>query len=483
MTANHRQMVSLVVVGLLVATGLLAASATRTGDGGGPAPRGWVPKDTDWTQFRHDAAHSGAPVWAPSPADWTTFRGDNGRTGVSEATASMRFAYLKWMYRTGGSRVSSSPAVANVDPSDPNPELLIGSEDYRLYCLNATSGRLKWRFPTQGPVSASPAVGDIDSDGVPEVVFGSGDGRVYAVDGPSGSLLWRYTTRAPVLASPLIADINGDDELEVVVASMDGMVYALRGDGTRLWRATVVVVNDKSGEGIYASPAVADIFNDGWMKVLVSAGQGLSLLNGTDGSHEGGVDWHTVTGQSHYIATPAVKDLDGNGAPEIVSIYGDPPRFSVDQIQRSWASSDGVTDPRWVRVVSSPALCDGDGDGIQEAYFGTDSGRVICVQMERISEMGRFTISDDWSRNVTGPVRSSPALADLDGDGKMELLVGSDNRRVVCLNAEDGTPSWQYLVPKAVFSSPAVADGDLDGKAEVFFGCYDGTVYALDYNF
>jgi len=34
-----------------------------------------------------------------------------------------------------------------------------------------------------------------------------------------------------------------------------------------------------------------------------------------------------------------------------------------------------------------------------------------------------------------------------------------------------------------VYSSPAVADLDGDEKAEIVFGCCDGKVYALDYNF
>jgi len=452
--------VSVGLMAILIATGVLAVAA--------PTARDSAPA----------AAH-----WNPSPSDWPAFRNDLGRTGVSPATATMKMAYYKWAYRTGGSRISSSPAVANVDISDRNPEILIGSEDYRLYCLNATSGRMKWRFQTQGAVSSSPAVGDLNGDGLPEVVFGSGDGRVYALAGANGSRLWSYTTRSAVLASPAIADINGDGSLEVVAASMDGMLYALRGDGSMIWRESVVVINDKNGEGIYASPAIADIYDDGWMKIVVCAGNNLDIFNGTDGNEETMINSGTL--ESHYLSTPAVKDLDGNGRSEVITISGDPPQISVHSVNSSGSIGTWRTGPDWIRVVSSPAICDGDVDGFQEAYFGTDSGRIVAVHFRPGGSPfgGGVYIDEEWSRNITGPVRSSPAMADLDGDGKMELVVGSDNRRVVALNAEDGTPCWMYLVPKAVFSSPAVADGDLDGKAEVFFGCYDGAVYALDYNF
>ena len=57
------------------------------------------------------------------------------------------------------------------------------------------------------------------------------------------------------------------------------------------------------------------------------------------------------------------------------------------------------------------------------------------------------------------------------------------DRVMRALNAEDGSPAWAYPCPNGVYSSPAVADLDNDGKAEVTFGCMDGRVYAIDYNF
>jgi hypothetical protein len=92
--------------------GLLAASATRTAGGGAEAPRAWAPKDTDWTQFRHDAAHR----------------------GVTEANATMRFAYCKWSVNTG-SAVYSSPAVADID-NDGRAEVVFGCNDGRLYAVD-----------------------------------------------------------------------------------------------------------------------------------------------------------------------------------------------------------------------------------------------------------------------------------------------------------------------------------------------------------
>jgi outer membrane protein assembly factor BamB len=73
---------------------------------------------------------------------------------------------LKWSYATGGA-VQSSPAVAN-------GVVYIGSDDFKVYALNAKTGAKLWSYLTGNKVDSSPAV----SNGV--VYVGSEDGKVYA---------------------------------------------------------------------------------------------------------------------------------------------------------------------------------------------------------------------------------------------------------------------------------------------------------------
>jgi len=78
MSRIGRNIMAICALSMLIAGGVLAASAARTDDTSDAAPA-WSPKQTEWSQFRHDAA----------------------RSGLTTANASMRLAYYKWAARTG----------------------------------------------------------------------------------------------------------------------------------------------------------------------------------------------------------------------------------------------------------------------------------------------------------------------------------------------------------------------------------------------
>ena len=83
-----------------------------------------------------------------------------------------------WTFKTGG-RVWSGPAV-----SADGGTIFVGSNDYNLYALSATTGEQKWAFKTGMAVESSPAVGEDGTVYVP-----SWDGYVYAVEGATGELV------------------------------------------------------------------------------------------------------------------------------------------------------------------------------------------------------------------------------------------------------------------------------------------------------
>ncbi|MFX1256681.1 MAG: FG-GAP-like repeat-containing protein [Promethearchaeota archaeon] len=123
-------------------------------------------------------------------------------------------------------------------------------------------------------------------------------------------------------------------------------------------------------------------------------------------------------------------------------------------------------------VWSSPALGDVDDDGQLEVVVGSNDSYVYALNGENGSELWRFDTEDE--------VVSSPALGDVDGDGWLEAVVGSGNGRIYAINAENGTELWKFRTGEYVSSSPTLGDVDGDGWLEVVVGSENGYLYALN---
>ncbi len=85
----------------------------------------------------------------------------------------------------------------------------------------------------------------------------------------------------------------------------------------------------------------------------------------------------------------------------------------------------------------------------------------------------------EWSFETGGPVFSSPAVADVDGDGSLEVVVGSLDNRTYCLDGATGREEWSFETGDAVVSSPAAADVDGDGLPEIVAASRRGVVRCL----
>lgn len=121
-------------------------------------------------------------------------------------------------------------------------------------------------------------------------------------------------------------------------------------------------------------------------------------------------------------------------------------------------------------VVTSSAL------GQWERFHGNSMNTGVVPGSQGLSG----TLSELWTFDIFAFSNSSPALADLDGDGQLEVVFGSANEALFAVNGEDGSILWSYPILICGNSgAPIIADIDNDQKPEVIFASED-TLYAFE---
>ncbi|MDD5530997.1 MAG: PQQ-binding-like beta-propeller repeat protein [bacterium] len=118
------------------------------------------------------------------------------------------------------------------------------------------------------------------------------------------------------------------------------------------------------------------------------------------------------------------------------------------------------------------AVANIDNDDTMEVVIGSHDNKLYCFN--------GITGSVKWSYYAGNFVQSCPAIADVDKNGSMEVIFGCGNKKVYCLNGISGTVKWSYIARGPIESSPAVVDINKDDTLEVLFGSGDSTVYSLN---
>ncbi|MGQ9489723.1 MAG: FG-GAP repeat domain-containing protein [Anaerolineae bacterium] len=319
--------------------------------------------------------------------------------------------------------------------------------------------------PTAGPVIASPLVADLDRDGSLDIAVGSWDGYFYVTDvGLRDRPGWPRYSPKGFFSSPAAADVDGDDRLELFVGSEAGRLFGWRADGSNLPGWPVNLRHR-----LWASPTILPgnriaILVAWQMFVLDARGRPVR------GWPQPALGWGDATAATdgHIIAVATLTE----GVPP--TWLGLPDRGAV----HAWRM-DGTALPGFpVRLSkdadSSPALADLNGDGENDIVVGDDAGLVHVLDQRGRPLPG-------WPQQTDSLVEASPAIGDLDGDGSPDVVVGSWDGKMYAWDARGRLlPGWPQAAGDQFISSAALVDLNDDGLPDVVAGSKDHLLYGWD---
>ncbi len=356
--------------------------------------------------------------------------------------------------------------------------------------VDPLTGSRLWRSSQGDAGFAYPLCRDVDEDGVLDVLTGGRFGDVRSLSGVDGTVLWSLNA-----LNPGEIDDDANTYSPVSVPERPDLIFVTTGGGVDAGQSPrnpgAVLAIDLDGTILarWDEPNQAEIYTSPAVKAIGPRGRNIILVVGSGGE--------TLPGSLHFlvyntrfkffipyaeipsscdtggfVASPVLGDITGDhfAIPEVVAadFCGSVAAFNLLG-HELWRQ-----DTTWPFMIANPLLTDLNGDGAFDVAVCSmplnpslpETFPLIDATLETFDGTSGDSL---WSTPLKLPAFSSPAAADVDGNGIEDIWVATQHfflpSELTVYSGTDGTELVAYGSVSWA-GSPVLSDADGDGAID-----------------
>ncbi len=340
--------------------------------------------------------------------------------------------------------LNAYPSFADLD-NDGDYDLLMGRDGAAVFYYENTGSQTVPAWTSNNTLFSvvevtnywkDPTFCDLDGDADADLIYGTDNGDIYFYEniGTIASPQYQQNSnyfkviKSSGSSTVSFADYDGDGDLDMLSGSpYDGVLYVVN-NGSSISPSfdTVSVVFAGIDPGFRCSPVFIDIDDDMDFDIVSGySGGGIKLYINNNGTFtENTTMFANVS--VNYQSVPAFVDIDGDNDPDLLVGSDDAgnTKFYINDGSNSFTQNttifSGVSFPGSCR----PSFGDIDNDGDYDMFIGRLSGSVNFYENTGDRFNPVWTLNNTLTSGVNVKQSAHPGIADLDGDGRNDLVVG-----------------------------------------------------------